>query len=303
MNARWSLVTYRDGDQLAVGALDADGRVVAVPEAAAGAGLMAIIDDWDRVRGALEGWSPAGAQPVAGAKLLAPLLYPRKLICAGATYRDHLEEMGLAEIPDPLEPFFFLLPPTTTIVGPGAAIRIPADPAWRVDWEAELAVVIGRRGRAIAAADARAHVAGYTILNDVSARGRHRRANPLGPPFAFDWLGSKGADTFCPMGPGVTPDWLVDDPQDLAVRCSVNGEVKQDGTTVHMLNDVWRLIEAVSEAMTLEPGDVIATGTPAGVGAARGEQLAGGDRVRIEIAGLGTLENPVVTVDADSPQR
>lgn len=97
------------------------------------------------------------------------------------------------------------------------------------------------------------------------------------------------------MGPGVTPDWLIDDPHELGVRCTVNGELKQDSTTAQMLNGVWRLIEAVSEAITLEPGDVIATGTPAGVGAARGEQLADGDVVRIEIDGLGALENPVTT--------
>lgn len=295
MNARWSLVTYRGGDGVALGALDGDGTIVTVPDAVAGAGLMDVVDDWDRVRRELEGWSPADGEPVAGAELLAPLLYPRKLICAGANYADHLEEMNIGAIPDPLEPFFFLLPPTTTIIGPGAPIRVPADPSWRVDWEAELAVVIGRRGRGISAGQARAYVAGYTIVNDVSARGRHRRANPLGPPFAFDWLGSKGADTFCPMGPGVTPDWLIDDPHELGVRCTVNGELKQDGTTARMLNGVWRLIEAVSEAITLEPGDVIATGTPAGVGAARGEQLADGDVVRIEIDGLGALENPVTT--------
>jgi 2,4-diketo-3-deoxy-L-fuconate hydrolase len=291
----WSLVTYASGGGPQLGALEADGRVVAVPDAVAGAGLMAVIDEWDRVAAALEGWSPAEGEPVDDARLLAPLRYPRKLICAGANYGDHLEEMKVGEIPDPLEPFFFLLPPTTTIVGPGEPIRIPADPSWRVDWEAELAVVIGRRGRNISAADARSHVAGYTIVNDVSARGRHKRANPLGPPFAFDWLDSKGADTFCPLGPGVTPDWLVDDPHHLSIRCYVNGELKQDGNTARMLNDSWRLIEAVSASITLEPGDVIATGTPAGVGAARGEQLAAGDEVRIEIEGLGTLVNPVVT--------
>jgi 2,4-diketo-3-deoxy-L-fuconate hydrolase len=292
-SSRWSLVTYDSGAGPQLGALDADGHVVAVPDAVSGAGVMAVIDDWDRVAAALAGWSPAGGEPIQDARLLAPLLYPRKLICAGANYSDHLEEMKVGEIPDPLEPFFFLLPPTTTIVGTGEPIRIPADPSWRVDWEAELAVVIGRGGRNISAGGARSHVAGYTIVNDVSARGRHKRANPLGPPFAFDWLGAKGADTFCPLGPGVTPDWLIDDPHDLAIRCYVNGELKQDGNTAHMLNDSWRLIEAVSASITLEPGDVIATGTPAGVGAARGEQLAAGDEVRIEIEALGTLVNPV----------
>jgi 2-keto-4-pentenoate hydratase/2-oxohepta-3-ene-1,7-dioic acid hydratase in catechol pathway len=164
-----------------------------------------------------------------------------------------------------------------------------------VDWEAELAVVIGRGGRGISAASAREHVAGYAIVNDISARGRHKRPAPLAPPFTFDWLGSKGSDSFCPMGPGIAPDWLIDDPHDLAIRCWVNGELKQDGSTRNMLNDSWRLIEAVSAFITLEPGDVIATGTPAGVGVARGEQLADGDEVAIEIAGIGRLVNPVAT--------
>jgi 2-keto-4-pentenoate hydratase/2-oxohepta-3-ene-1,7-dioic acid hydratase in catechol pathway len=292
--APWSLVSYSHGGATRAGALDAEGRLVALPEGVGGPGLMAIVDDWERIRGALEGWSPGQAEPVAGARVLAPLLYPRKLICAGANYGDHLAEMGVSDVPDPLDPFFFLVPPTTTIVGPGEPIRIPADPSWRVDWEAELAIVIGRGGRNISAANARAHVAGYTIVNDVSARGRHRRANPLGPPFAFDWLGSKGVDTFCPMGPGVTPDWLIDDPHRLSVRCWVNGELKQDGNTAGMLNDGWRLIEAVSAFVRLEPGDVIATGTPAGVGAARAEQLAPGDEVSISIEGLGALVNPVL---------
>jgi 2,4-didehydro-3-deoxy-L-rhamnonate hydrolase len=294
MTASWSLVTYSDGDGDHVGALDADGRVVRVPERARGPGLMAVMDRWDEVAAALASWSPHDGEPIDGAVVRAPLRYPRKLICAGANYGDHVAEMNVTDVPDPLEPFFFLLPPTTTIVGPGDAIRIPPDPSWRVDWEAELAVIIGRGGRAIAAGEAREHVAGYSIINDISARGRHKRPDPLAPPFAFDWLSAKGPDSFCPMGPGLTPDWLVADPHDLAIRCSVNGELKQDGNTRDMINDAWRLIEAVSSFVTLEPGDVIATGTPAGVGVARGEQLAGGDEVTAEIAGLGRLVNPVV---------
>jgi len=294
MTPSWILVTYTDGTGDQVGALDAEGQIVAVPEAARGAGLMAVMDRWEEVCAALAGWSPDGAEPIAGARLLAPLRYPRKLICAGANYADHLAEMNVPPPSTPPDPYFFLLPPTTTIVGPGDAIRIPDDPSWKVDWEAELAVVIGRGGRAIAAGEARAHVAGYSIINDVSARGRHKRPDALAPPFAFDWLGSKGADSFCPMGPGLLPDWLVDDPHDLAIRCSVNGEVKQDSHTGRMLNDAWKLIEAVSASVTLEPGDVIATGTPAGVGVACGEQLAGGDEVVAEIDGIGRLVNPVV---------
>jgi 2-keto-4-pentenoate hydratase/2-oxohepta-3-ene-1,7-dioic acid hydratase in catechol pathway len=293
MTASWSLVTYSDGTREHVGALDREGRVVTVPERARGPGLMAVMDRWEQISDALSGWSPDHGEAVDGAIVRAPLRYPRKLICAGANYGDHLEEMGLSTVPDPLEPFFFLLPPTTTIIGHGEAIRIPADPSWRVDWEGELAVVIGRGGRGIAAEEARRHVAGYSIVNDISARGRHKRPNPLAPPFAFDWLGSKGSDSFCPMGPGITPDWLIDDPHDLGIRCRVNGELKQDGTTGAMLNDAWTLIEAVSSFVTLEPGDVIATGTPAGVGVARGEQLADGDEVAVEIDGLGRLVNPV----------
>ena len=149
--------------------------------------------------------------------------------------------------PTPLDPFFFVLPPTTTIIGPASRSAISADPAGRVDWEAELAVVIGRGGREHRARrGALDHVAGYSIVNDISARGRHRRSDPLAPPFAFDWLGSKGVDGFCPMGPG--RDAGLAGRRSAAtfrIRCSVNGELKQDGSTRDMLNDVWRLIEAV----------------------------------------------------------
>jgi 2-keto-4-pentenoate hydratase/2-oxohepta-3-ene-1,7-dioic acid hydratase in catechol pathway len=294
MSATWSLVTYTDGIAEHVGALDGDGRVVEVPDPVRGPGLMALMDRWEDAAQVLESWSPAAGTPVEGARVLAPLRFPRKLICAGANYGDHLAEMGVPPLDGRPEPYFFLLPPTTTIIGPGDEIRIPSDPAWKVDWEAELAVVIGRGGRRIRAAEALAHVAGYSIVNDISARGRHERANPLAPPFAFDWLGSKGVDGFCPMGPGLTPAWLVEDPQRLRIRCSINGELKQDGRTQDMLAGVAQLIEAISRSVTLEPGDVIATGTPAGVGVARGEQLAPGDEVVIEIGGLGRLVNRVV---------
>jgi 2,4-diketo-3-deoxy-L-fuconate hydrolase len=292
--APWSLVTVRIAEAEQAAVLRADGAIVALPAGLRVPGTLALFERWETAEPALRAFDPDGAEPLDGTVLLAPVRFPRKLICAGANYSDHLAEMKVAPIPDPLEPYFFLLPPSTTLIGSGEAIRIPADPGWRVDWEAELAVVIGRGGRGIAAADARAHVAGYAAFNDISARGRHRRENPLAPPFAFDWLGSKGADTFCPMGPGVLPDFLIDDPQDLAIRCWRNGVLEQDGTTKDMINDIGRLIEAISAYVTLEPGDVLATGTPAGVGAPRGQQLAPGDEVVVEIAGLGRLVNPVV---------
>jgi 2,4-didehydro-3-deoxy-L-rhamnonate hydrolase len=294
MAAPWRLVTYADVDgSERVGASLLDGIVVEVPDGAAASGVIELMQRWDEVAEILMDWEPSAARPIEGARVLAPLRYPRKLICAGANYGSHLEEMKVAPIPDRVTPFFFLLPPTTTIIGPGEAIQIPTDPSWRVDWEAELAIVIGRKGRRISAERASEHVAAYTIVNDVSARGRHRRPDPLAPPFEYDWLGSKGADTFCPMGPGLTPAWLIEDPGDLVIRCWVNDVLKQEANTGGMLNGVGALVAAVSAIVTLEPGDVIATGTPSGVGVARGEQLGDGDEVRIEIDSLGRLVNSV----------
>ena len=290
----WSLATVELDGAERVAALRADGVATDVPDAAQGAGLMAVMDRWEQVAAALRDFDPAGAPELSGASLVAPLRYPRKLICAGANYGPHLEEMNVPVPREPPDPFFFLLPPTTTLIGPGVPVRIPSDSGWKVDWEAELAVVIGRGGRRIAAADAHRHVAGYSAFNDISARGRHRRPDPLAPPFEFDWLASKGVDGFCPMGPGMVPTWLVDDPHRLRIRCWRNGELEQDGNTAGMLNEVWRLIEAISASITLEPGDVIATGTPAGVGVAHGKQLAPGDSMVVDIEGVGRLETPVV---------
>ena len=288
---RWSLVTVVvDGEQRA--AIASGDRFVDLPDDLRGADLLSLLSDFDALRARLEDWTPGEKPALEVQAMCAPLLYPRKVICAGANYADHLTEMNV-DLPDDVEPFFFLVPPSTTIIGPGEPIRIPDDPAERVDWEAELAVVIGRRARHVTPQEARGIVAGYAAFNDISARGRHRRERPLGPPFAFDWLQAKGQDTFCPMGPGIVPDWLIPNPHDRYIRCWVNGELKQDGNTGEMLNDCWQLIAAASERMTLEPGDVIATGTPSGVGAASAQQLKPGDRVVVEIEGIGRLENPV----------
>ncbi|SFN30039.1 Fumarylacetoacetate (FAA) hydrolase family protein [Pseudonocardia ammonioxydans] len=171
---------------------------------------------------------------------------------------------------------------------------LPAREGRRIDWEAELAVVIGRRCRRVPAERAREVVAGWTIADDISARDRLYRDAPLAPPFGFDWFEAKAEDTSFPMGPGITPDWLVGDPQDLAIRLRVNGETKQDASTADMVCGVWDLIAAASEVATLEPGDVIATGTPAGVGGPRGEFLAPGDEVTVEIEHVGVLRHTVV---------
>ena len=291
----WSLVTcVPEVGRTApiVGAADDRGEVYRVPLLSDYPDVGAVMRQWDELAPLLRDWEPADGERLGAVGLVAPLPSPRKLICAGANYRDHLREMGIAEVPADFEPYFFLLP-ATSIAGPGQAVLIPDDPAARVDWEAELAVVIGVPGRDIGEDDALGHVAGYTIMNDISARGHHGRHNPLAPPFAYDWLASKGRDTFSPLGPGITPSWFVPDPQSLPIRLWRNGVLEQDGNTADMIFSVAQLVSAASALMTLEPGDVIATGTPAGVGVAQGKALADGDVVRVEIGGLGVLENAV----------
>lgn len=301
--APWSLVTYRDGDRERVAALRVDGAIVVAEPVADCHGAIDVLAAWSEVAPALRAWDPARSAALGDVDLLAPLRFPPKLICAGANYASHLAEMGVSPADDRAPaPFFFLKPPTSTVIGHRQPIQLPSGSP-RVDWEGELAVVIGRQAAHVSPEDAPDHVAAYTIVNDVSARAHHRRRDSIAPPFEFDWLGSKGRDTFCPMGPGLTPSWFVPDPHDLTVRLWVNGDLKQDCATSDMLVGVWDLIASASEIMTLEPGDVIATGTPPGVGAARGEWLAAGDEVAVEIAGLGRLVNPVEQADPRAKSR
>jgi 2,4-didehydro-3-deoxy-L-rhamnonate hydrolase len=290
----WSLVTGRalDGTAL-VGALRADGTVAAVPPLSPYAGLQPVFAAGVDIRAALDGFVPDPTAPALDVTVQAPIRFPTKLLCAGANYWSHVLEMTGAPAPAGARPWFFSVPPSTTIIGPGEAVLIPPDPGARVDWEAELAVVIGAPMRFVSPDQALAKVAGYTILNDVSARGLSRPAVPLAPPMSIDWVRSKAHDTFCPMGPGVTPAWLVPDPGALPVRMWLNGELMQDGVTSDMIFDIGTLLSELSETVTLEAGDVVATGTPAGTGIARGRYLCDGDEMVIEIAGLGRLANPV----------
>jgi 2,4-didehydro-3-deoxy-L-rhamnonate hydrolase len=263
--------------------------------------MRALLDDWDgwlarldadAERGALE---PAVA--VAAASLLAPLPDPRNLYMAGANYADHAREMRglpadapIAKVPE--GPFIFLKP-TTTVVGPGADVRL--DPACtKLDWEVELAAVIGRRVHRVAAADALAAVAGYTVVNDISARDHFRRGEQAEPPMAFDWFGQKGWDTSLPAGPWIVPARDLPDPGDLALRLSVNGAVRQRSHTSGMIFSLQEQIAHISAIVPLLPGDVICTGTPAGVGAGSGTFLRPGDVMVAEIEGIGRLENTVV---------
>jgi 2,4-didehydro-3-deoxy-L-rhamnonate hydrolase len=293
----WSLVTYRiNGDSAEhLGTLGPDHVVRAVPALSDCPGLMPALRNWPEASVILERGEHLRQEPVRDAVVLAPLRHPGKILCAGANYWSHLREMGGSAEPGALdEPFFFLLP-ATSIVGPGEPIEIPTDDGADVDWEGELAVVIGHSARNVSAERAQAHVAGYTICNDVSARGLHRRTSYAAAPFEWDWLRSKGRDTFLPIGPGVTPAWLVPDPHDLHLRVWVNDVLKQDARTSDLIVNVWQLIAAASQIVTLEPGDIVTTGTPSGVGAARGEFLRSGDVVTVEIDILGRLSNPVRT--------
>jgi 2,4-diketo-3-deoxy-L-fuconate hydrolase len=236
----------------------------------------------------LHGRSPdrqPGGETVAleEASLHPPIARPEKIVAIGLNYEDHAAETG-AEIPD--KPVVFTKYPNT-IIGPGAPIRIPPITE-QVDYEAELAVVIGRRAKNVSESEALDYVFGYTNANDVSARD-------LQFSEGGQWTRSKSIDTFLPLGPYVATRDEVPDPQNLFIRAILNGETVQDGTTSRMIFSVAELVSFLSQGMTLEPGDVIITGTPPGVGMARDPQLwmKPGDEVSIEIEGLGTLTNPV----------
>jgi 2-keto-4-pentenoate hydratase/2-oxohepta-3-ene-1,7-dioic acid hydratase in catechol pathway len=293
----WSLVTVAAGGEPFVAARLGDGSLREVPALKRWASLTELVDDWPAAAEAIRAMDVEAADPLAGVRLLAPLRYPRKVICAGVNYRRHIAEMGTGPPPADWTPFFFLKPPTTTVVGPFDDVPVDGPEAARLDWEAELAVVIGVDGRDIPREHALAHIAGYCVANDITARGYHRRASVPAPAFRYDWFASKARDGSLPLGPGLTPAWLVPDPQDLRIRLWVNDELQQDGSTADMICDVSMLIAAASQAVRLEPGDVISTGTPAGVGAGRGLCLQPGDVVRTEIEHLGVLVNRIVAAD------
>ena len=211
-----------------------------------------------------------------------PLFRPRNVLCIGLNYKDHAAEGGVL-LPEKPVVFAKL---TGCITGPGAPIVLPPDTK-EVDYEAELAVVIGRRCRGVSPSDALDYVAGYTCLNDVSARDFQRGDG--------QWVRAKSQDTFGPMGPYLVTGEDIPDPQTLPIRCLVNGTILQDSNTDKMIFGVRELIAFISRGITLEPGDVISTGTPHGVGFARKPPifLKDGDEVVVEIEGIGKLTNPV----------
>ena len=219
-------------------------------------------------------------------EVLAPLVNPSKIVCLGLNYYDHAAEQG-AKVPD--EPIIFMKP-RTALTGPNKPIIKP----WFVnelDYEAELAVVIGKRGKNIPVEEAKQYIFGYTILNDVSARDIQFKDR--------QWTRGKSFDTFAPIGPCITTTDQIGDPNNLKIRTWVNNELRQDSSTKNMVFNVYEVVHHLSRVMTLEPSDVIATGTPAGVGVfmkPKPRFLQSGDRITIEIEGIGKLENFVMEV-------
>lgn len=229
-------------------------------------------------------------------KLLVPVPNPGKLLLLAGNYSKHIEEGGgrAAERAQTF-PYVFMKPPSTTLTHPGDPVKIPAVSPHHIDWELELGVIIGSRCKGVSEADALRYVAGYTVVNDIS--DRKFKPNPdrtqREKDGFFDWLHGKWHDTFCPMGPCVLPAGDPVDPQQLHLKLRVNGNIEQDGSTAEMVFPVAAIIEFISSFVTLEPGDVISTGTTSGVGAAKGKFLKSGDTLEAEIQHIGVLRNPV----------
>lgn len=255
--------------------------------------LLLSWQEWEpRVASAANGAASSDATPVQVDQWFAPVR-PDKFVCIGANYHDHLKEMGT---PPPALPYSFFKPVSTGIVGSGEDVALPAK-SKMVDWEAELAVVIGSTPDGDGSImDC---IAGYTVLNDLSARDWIIDK----PAVGIDWVMMKAYDGFSPIGPFFTPRDFVADPNDLWIRCWVNDELKQDSNTSEMVFDVEAILTHLASIMTLMPGDVIATGTPAGVGFGAHPQqfLHHGDTVAVEIEGLGRLETRMVDLFKGAP--
>lgn len=262
--------------------------------------VRAVLADWDAAKVKLneQAASPkANGKPLDDMKLRAPILYPGGLFCATANYTDHMYEMRKSDPPPKGEtrPCFFLKTTEHSIIGPGEPAHLrPAQK--QVFWEGELGVVIGRETRSVSRDRALECVAGYTIVNDLSDATDQmaRRKDMYGQWFGIDWFRTKSWDSSAPMGPWITPAEDVPDPQNLAVETVTKGETMQNSNTSKMFFSVAEQIEYLSERITLRPGDVIATGTCAGVGRPRGLFLEHGDEVAVTIGNLGTLRTPIV---------
>jgi 2,4-didehydro-3-deoxy-L-rhamnonate hydrolase len=304
-----ALATYRKGGSL-LPALVINSQLYDLA-AALGAGLPTPKPAWiaDGIASVIANWPDAAswAREVAnragelvaahklvpvpnGTTLVAAPIRPERIFCAASNYVEHANEMGtVLAAKSESKPYMFLKL-RNTVIGTGEDIRMPPE-THQLDWEIELAAVIGKRCRRIAVGDALDVIAGYTIVNDISARDLNVRGDY---PFKFDWFQGKCHDTFAPIGPWIVPSWQIPDPQAVDLRLDVNGTAMQEDSTRNMIWTVREQIAYLSTIVTLEPGDVVATGTPTGVGMGRGIYLKDGDAITATIRGIGTLENRVV---------
>lgn len=304
------LVTFRRGKETRIGAVVGD-RVVDLFAASLATGGTPLSADMigllemgaaglraarAAVRFVEQKPKPGLLLPLRRLRLEAPIPCPRKLFALAGNYASHIQEEG-GRVRAKLEqtPRVFMKPPSTTVNRPGGPIVLTRHAHW-VDWEVELGVVIGRRAKYVTPEEALKCVAGYTIVNDVSEREFkvRERSKTEGFDQFFDWLNGKWPDGFAPMGPCLATADEIPDPHDLAIRLAVNGKVMQDSNTGAMTYTCAEIIAFISQWVTLEPGDVIATGTPAGIGKTQGIRLKAGDVIRAEIERIGVLENQVV---------
>ncbi|HZD89097.1 MAG TPA: fumarylacetoacetate hydrolase family protein [Pseudolabrys sp.] len=307
MTSGYRLLSYSDGGTAKAGVLIGD-RVLPAASLLPGldvdrSSVLGLLRAWDavhpRLHAAAQNAKLGDGVSLSEIKLLAPILYPGALFCAGANYWDHLEEM--AEIAKRVtgkapamtkakDPYFFMKTCAGSIIASKQPARLPPF-SKQVDWEAELGVVIARPTRNTPVERAFDAVAGYLIVNDLSARDLMKRE---GSSFGMDWVGQKCFEDSAPMGPWLTPAAYIADPNNLPIKLWVNGVLKQNSNTAKLVHGIAEQIAYLSEHFTLQAGDVIATGTPSGVGMPRGEFLKPGDEVRIEIAGCGELVNTMV---------
>jgi len=307
----YKLLTYQTGRDARAGIL--------VGETVYDAARLTGVPAYASVRGALRDWSRANRQfaqaarrieagksrakgvPLKRVKLLAPVPDPGDIFCAGANYTDHVAEMdrAMGKAPGPTmkdlgeKPWHFIKT-SSSVLAPGVPVKLPPY-SQKMDWEIELTAVIGRAAKNVPVEKALQYVAGYTIANDLSARDVMRRdKNPPTSPFHFDWLSQKCFDGACPLGPWIVPASEIPDPQGLGIKLWVDGELMQDSHTSKMIFNTAEQIAMLSSRVTLQPGDLVLTGTPSGVGMGRGRFLKAGETVRLWIEKIGEMSHKMV---------
>jgi 2-keto-4-pentenoate hydratase/2-oxohepta-3-ene-1,7-dioic acid hydratase in catechol pathway len=300
----YKLVTFQTSDGSRAGALIGEqiydaAKLTGNP---AHSTMLAILRDWRAAHAELRRAKPGTKKgiPLGKAKLLAPVPVPGAVFCAGANYTDHVAEMARAQGKEPgptmkdlgEKPWHFVKT-SSSVVAPGTVVRLPAY-SKAVDWEVELVAVIGRTAKDVTVEDALDYVAGYTIADDLSARDAMRREKvPAATPFHYDWVSQKCFDGSCPVGPWIVPASQIGDPQKLAIKLWVNDELMQDSNTASMIFSTAEQIAMLSSRLTLYPGDLVLTGTPAGVGMPRQRFLQPGDKLRLYIEKIGELSHRV----------